>query len=65
MAVHIPPKRTRGAIAAMHRDTVAEFVAANRRVALLKAQKLGLMQRLLTGQVRVPEMHAELNPAAD
>ena len=31
----------------------------------LKLQRRGLTQKLLTGQVRVPEAAADLSPAAD
>jgi len=65
MTVDIPPQRTRVAIAAMRRHAIAEIAASVRRVQLLSEQKSGLMQKLLTGQVRVPGAVADLSPAAD
>ncbi len=65
MTVHMPPQRTRASIAAMHRHAVAEIAASVKRVELLSKQKSGLMQKLLTGQIRVPEAAANLSPAAD
>lgn len=65
MTVHIPLQRTRTTIAAMRRHAVAEIAASVKRVELLSEQKSGLMQKLLTGEIRVPGAVADLSPAAD
>lgn len=65
MTVCMPPERTRITVAALHQHALAEIAASAKRVQLLREQKSGLMQKLLTGKIRVREAVADLSPAAD
>ena len=64
MPIDLPPLTTQRRIAAVLADLVTRHQAAVRRLELLRDQKRGLMQKLLSGKVRVPEAVADLSPAA-
>ncbi|WP_287786958.1 restriction endonuclease subunit S [Acidiphilium sp.] len=65
MPIDLPPLSIQRRIAAVLADLANRHQTAVRRLELLREQKRGLMQRLLTGKVRVPEAVADLSPAAD
>lgn len=65
MPIDLPPLATQKRITAILADLTTRHRTAVRRVELLRRQKTGLMERLLTGKIRVPEAAAKLSPAAD
>ncbi len=65
MPIDLPPLSTQRRIAAVLADLTTRHRTAVRRAELLRRQKTGLMQKLLTGKIRVPESVADLSPAAD
>ena len=50
---YLPPLSEQCAIAAILRAADAEIETNNKLIMLLRTQKRGLMQKLLTGEVRV------------
>ena len=65
MPIDLPPLPTQRRISAVLADLANRHKTAVRRLELLRGQKRGLMQKLLTGEIRVPEAAADLSPAAD
>ena len=65
LSVPFPPKKQQDRIAELLTAADKDISATVDLIARLKIQKSGLMQKLLTGKIRVPEAVADLSPAAD
>lgn len=63
--IAVPTRERQDEIAAILTLCIDEIRSTRSMVATLRRQKTGLMQKLLTGEIRVPEAVAELSPAAD
>lgn len=63
--VAVPTRERQDEIAAILTLCIDEINSTKSMVAALRRQKSGLMQKLLTGKIRVPEAIADLSPAAD
>ena len=63
--IFLPPIEDQQRQAALLDALRAERSVRERQLAALTLQKRGLMQKLLTGKIRVPEAVAGLSPAAD
>lgn len=63
--VAVPTRERQDEIAAILTLCIDEINSTKSMVAALRRQKSGLMQKLLTGKIRVPEAVADLSPAAD
>lgn len=65
LSIPFPPKKQQDRIAELLTAADKDIAATADLIARLKIQKSGLMQKLLTGKIRVPEAVANLSPAAD
>lgn len=65
LSIPFPPKKQQDRIAELLTAADKDIAATGDLIARLKTQKSGLMQKLLTGKIRVPEAVADLSPAAD
>ena len=63
--IAVPTRERQDEIAAILTLCIDEIRNTRSVVAALRRQKSGLMQKLLTGKIRVPEAVADLSPAAD
>ncbi len=61
----LPDLSTQRVIRKVLRDVAAYSNRMRDFASRIKVQKHGLMQKLLTGKIRVPEAVADLSPAAD
>lgn len=61
----LPDLSTQRGIRKILREIAAYSNGMRDLASRLKVQKRGLMQKLLTGKIRVPEAVADLSPAAD
>lgn len=65
LSIPFPPKKQQDRIAQLLTAADKDIAATADLIARLKTQKSGLMQKFLTGIIRVPEAAADLSPAAD
>lgn len=63
--IAVPTRERQDEITAILTLCIDEINSTRSMVAALRRQKSGLMQKLLTGKIRVPEAAAQLSPAAD
>ena len=63
--IAVPTRERQDEVAALLTLCIDEINSIRSLVAALRRQKTGLMQKLLTGQARVPAAVADLSPAAD
>lgn len=63
--IAVPTRERQDEVATILTLCIDEVDRTRSLVSTLRQQKRGLMQRLLTGQIRVPEALADLSPAAD
>lgn len=63
--IAVPTRERQDEVAEILTLCIAEISRTKSMVAALRRQKSGLMQKLLTGKIRVPEAVADLSSAAD